>query len=236
MSALLTPLGQLDINSRRGGTCVSENGFCPEWIVDNLDRYVQPLLEHIALTTVAVAVGFAISFALALLAHHRQWLTAPITAATSVIYTIPSVALFLILVPVTGLSFLTAIIALVAYTQVFLFRNIINGLVNVPEEVKDAAHGMGLTDRQVLWRVEMPLAVPEILAGLRIATTSTVNLATLAFFAGAGGLGAQIFQDITFRSNVVVAGGLAILLAAQYDLAILGVQRRITPWRRAAAT
>jgi osmoprotectant transport system permease protein len=235
VSALVPPLGQLEIRSRRGGTCVSEDGFCPGWIADNLDRYVEPLLEHVFLTVVSVTVGFAISFALALLAHRNGWLTAPVSALTSVLYTIPSIALFLMLVPITGLTALTAIIALVAYTQVFLFRNMINGLVNVPEEAKDAARGMGLTDRQILWRVEMPLAVPEILAGLRIATTSTVNLATLAFFAGAGGLGAQIFQDITFRSNVVVAGGLAILLAALFDLAILGAQRVATPWRSAAA-
>lgn len=235
MSALAVPLAQLEIRDRRGGTCVSEDGFCPGWIVDNLDRYVEPLLEHIFLTVVSVAIGFLISFALALLAHRRGWLAAPVTALTSVLYTIPSIALFLMLVPITGLTALTAIIALVAYTQVFLFRNMVNGLANVPEETKDAARGMGLTDRQVLWRVEMPLAVPEILAGLRIATTTTVNLATLAFFAGAGGLGAQIFQDITFRSNVVVAGGLAILLAAALDLIILGGQRVATPWRRAAA-
>lgn len=236
MSAAALPLlAQLEIRSRRGGTCVSENGFCPGWIFDNFDRYVEPLLQHILLTVVSVAIGFAISFALALLAHRSGWLTAPISAFTSVLYTIPSIALFLILVPVTGLTFWTAIIALVVYTQVFLFRNMINGLVNVPEDTKDAARGMGLTGRQVLWRVEMPLAVPEVLAGLRIATTSTVNLATLAFFAGAGGLGRQIFEDITFRSNVVVAGGLAVLLAAVFDLLILGGQRLATPWRRRAA-
>jgi osmoprotectant transport system permease protein len=234
VSALGLPLAQLDIRSRRGGTCVAEDGFCPEWIVENLDRYVEPLLEHVFLTVVSVAIGFAISFALALLAHRRQWLTPPVSAFTSVLYTIPSVAAFLMLLPITGRGALTAIIALVAYTQVFLFRNIINGLGNVPEETKGAARGMGLTERQVLWRIELPLAVPEVLAGLRIATTTTVNLATLAFFAGAGGLGAQIYSDITFRSNVVVAGGLAILLAAVFDLLILGGQRVATPWRRAA--
>jgi osmoprotectant transport system permease protein len=234
VSALTAPLAQLEIRGRRGGTCVSEDGFCPEWIVENFDRYVQPLLEHVFLTVIAVAIGFAISFVLALIAHRREWLSAPVSAFTSVLYTIPSVALFLMLVPITGLSFWTAIIALVVYTQVFLFRNIINGLLNVPEETKDAGRGMGLTDRQILWRVEMPLALPEILAGLRIATTSTVNLATLAFFAGAGGLGDQIYSDITFRSNVVVAGGLAILLAGVFDLIILGGQRLATPWRRAS--
>jgi osmoprotectant transport system permease protein len=234
MSGLELVLAQLDIRSRRGGTCVSEDGFCPDWIVDNLDRYVDPLVQHVFLTVVSVAIGFAISFALALLAHRRQWLKPPISAFTSVLFTIPSVAAFLLLLPVTGRTSLTAIIALVAYTQVFLFRNAVNGLGNVPEETRDAARGMGLTDRQVLWRVELPLAVPEILAGLRIATVTTVNLATLAFFAGAGGLGEQIYQDITFRSNVVVAGGLAVLLAAAFDLLIIGGQRIATPWRRAA--
>jgi osmoprotectant transport system permease protein len=234
MSGLELVLAQLDIRSRRGGTCVSEDGFCPDWIVDNLDRYVDPLVQHVFLTVVSVAIGFAISFALALLAHRRQWLKPPISAFTSVLFTIPSVAAFLLLLPVTGRTSLTAIIALVAYTQVFLFRNAVNGLGNVPDETRDAARGMGLTDRQVLWRVELPLAVPEILAGLRIATVTTVNLATLAFFAGAGGLGEQIYQDITFRSNVVVAGGLAVLLAAAFDLLIIGGQRIATPWRRAA--
>jgi osmoprotectant transport system permease protein len=234
MSGLELVLAQLDIRSRRGGTCVSEDGFCPDWIVDNLDRYVEPLVQHVFLTVVSVAIGFAISFALALLAHRRQWLKPPISAFTSVLFTIPSVAAFLLLLPVTGRTSLTAIIALVAYTQVFLFRNAVNGLGNVPDETRDAARGMGLTDRQVLWRVELPLAVPEILAGLRIATVTTVNLATLAFFAGAGGLGEQIYQDITFRSNVVVAGGLAVLLAAAFDLLIIGGQRIATPWRRAA--
>ena len=234
MSGLQLVLAQLDIRSRRGGTCVSEDGFCPDWIVDNLDRYVEPLVQHVFLTVVSVALGFAISFVLALLAHRRQWLKPPISAFTSVLFTIPSVAAFLLLLPVTGRTSLTAIIALVAYTQVFLFRNAVNGLENVPEETRDAARGMGLTDRQVLWRVELPLAVPEILAGLRIATVTTVNLATLAFFAGAGGLGEQIYQDITFRSNVVVAGGLAVLLAAAFDLLIIGGQRIATPWRRAA--
>ena len=234
MSGLELVLAQLDIRSRRGGTCVSEDGFCPDWIVDNLDRYVDPLVQHVFLTVLSVAIGFAISFALALLAHRRQWPKPPISAFTSVLFTIPSVAAFLLLLPVTGRTSLTAIIALVAYTQVFLFRNAVNGLENVPEETRDAARGMGLTDRQVLWRVELPLAVPEILAGLRIATVTTVNLATLAFFAGAGGLGEQIYQDITFRSNVVVAGGLAVLLAAAFDLLIIGGQRIATPWRRAA--
>jgi osmoprotectant transport system permease protein len=154
---------------------------------------------------------------------------------------VPSVAAFFLLLPITGRGNLTAIVALVAYTLLILFRNITTGLRNVPEDAREAARGMGLTERQTLWQVELPLAVPEILAGLRIALTTTVGLATLAFFAGGGGLGEQIYSEkagtggIFFQSNVVVAGGLAILLAAVGDLIILAIQRWATPWRRVSA-
>jgi len=123
----------------------------------------------------------------------------------------------------------------VSYVLLIIFRNVLAGLDNVPDETKDAGRGMGLTDRQLLWRVEVPLAMPEIMAGLRIAATSTVGLATLAFFAGAGGLGEQIFADINFKSNVLVAGGLSVALAAVLDALILLAQRAVTPWTRAAA-
>jgi osmoprotectant transport system permease protein len=227
-------VAQVQLRSRSGQGCVAENGFCPSWITDNFDRYVSPFWQHVYLTLISVAIGFAIAFALALIAHRRRWLTGPIVGITGVLYTIPSLALFLLLLPLTGRGNLTAIIALVSYTLLIIFRNITTGLQNVPEEMKDAGRGMGLTDRQLLWRVELPLAVPEILAGLRIAITTTVGLATLAFFAGAGGLGQAIYSDISFKSNVVAAGGLAVLLAAVLDLIVLGVQRALTPWRRAA--
>lgn len=233
--SLYAPLAQIDIRERTGAGCVADNGFCPSWIADNYDRYVTPFLEHIYLTVVSVAIGFVIAFALALIAHRRRWLIGPISGVTGVLYTVPSIAAFFLLQPITGRGNLTAIVALVAYTLLILFRNIMTGLGNVPAETKDAARGMGLTDRQVLWKVELPLAVPEILAGLRIATTTTIGLATLAFFAGGGGLGAQIDAQIFFKSNVVVAGGLAVLLAAAFDLLILGFQKLVTPWQRAAA-
>ena len=151
------------------------------------------------------------------------------------LYTIPSLAFFFLLQPLTGRGDTTAIIALVSYTLLIIFRNVVVGLDNVAVETRDAAEGLGLTERQVLWRVEVPLALPEIFAGLRVAVTTTVGLATLAFFAGAGGLGGAIFSDITFKSNVVVAGGLCVLLATLLDIAILAVQRFLTPWRRARA-
>jgi osmoprotectant transport system permease protein len=232
----MTPLlAQLEIREDATESCEADNGFCPDWIAENFDRYVDPFFEHVYLTVVAVALGFAISFTLAVIAYRRRWLINPVTQVTGILYTVPSVAAFFLLLPVTGRGKTTALIALVAYVLLIIFRNVLTGLDNVPDETKDAGRGMGLTDRQLLWRVEIPLALPEIMAGLRIAVTTTVGLATLAFFAGAGGLGGQIFADINFKSNVVVAGGLAVLLAAVLDGLILLGQRAITPWTRAVA-
>jgi osmoprotectant transport system permease protein len=212
---------------------VANNGICPTWIADNFDRYTAPLWQHVFLTVVSVAIGFGIAFGLALLAYRRRWLVGPIVQVAGILYTLPSVAVFFLLLPFTGRGDTTAIIALVAYTLLILFRNVLAGLENVPAETRDAGRGMGFTPSQLLWRVELPLALPEIMAGLRIATTTTVGLASLAFLAGAGGLGEALFEDITFRSNVLVAGGLALLLAVVLDLAILAVQMAITPWTRA---
>lgn len=231
---LLTVLGQVQIQSRKGQDCVAKNGFCPDWIVDNFNRYVDPFWQHVFLTVTSVAIGFAIAFALALLAHRKRSLILPLSAGSQILYAIPSVALFLLLLPITGRGNTTALIALVSYTLIFVFVNVTTGLDGVPGDAVDAARGMGLTEQQLLWRVEVPLALPEILAGLRIAATTTVGLAALAFFAGAGGLGQEIYADITFKSNVATAGGLAVLLAVVLDLLILGVQRILTPWRRAA--
>ena len=231
---MIALLAQVEIRERTD-TCEANNGFCPDWIIDNYDRYVDPFLEHVVLTLATLVIGFAISFTLALIAYRRRWLINPVTQVTGILYTIPSIAAFFLLLPLTGRGTDTALIALVAYVLLIIFRNVLTGLDNVPEETKDAGRGMGLTDRQLLWRVEIPLALPEIMAGLRIAATTTVGLATLVFFAGAGGLGEQIFADLTFKSNVVVAGGLAVLLAVVLDGLILLVQRAITPWTRAVA-
>ncbi|MFL5840115.1 MAG: ABC transporter permease [Thermoleophilaceae bacterium] len=231
MNALLAAL---QIHKRTQSDCVSNDGFCPNWIVHNLDRYTHPFWQHVYLTVVATLIGFGIAAGMALIAHRRRWLVGPITTVTGIMYTIPSLSLFFLLQPITGRGNTTALIALVSYTLLIVFRNVIAGLDNVGPETRDAARGLGLTERQVLWRVEVPLALPEIMAGLRVATTTTVGLATLAFFAGAGGLGGSIFSDLTFKSNVVFAGGLCVLLAVVLDVLILGVQRLLTPWRRAA--
>jgi osmoprotectant transport system permease protein len=222
-------------NRTHESNCVSNDGFCPGWIADNWQRYTHPFWQHVFLTVVAVSIGFAIAASLAILAHRKRWLIAPVVTTTGIMYTIPSLSLFFILQPITGRGTTTALIALVSYTLLIVFRNVLTGLDNVPPETRDAARGLGLTQNQVLWRVDVPLALPEIMAGLRVATTTTVGLATLAFFAGAGGLGGSIFANLTFKSNVIVAGGLCVLLAVALDLLILLAQRMLTPWRRVRA-
>ncbi|HVW47638.1 MAG TPA: ABC transporter permease [Solirubrobacterales bacterium] len=212
--------------------------FCWNWAAENLHRYGTPTLQQFELVIISVLVGFVIAFALALVAHRYHLLQWPLLAGTGVLFAIPSVAFFLLLLPMTGRGRETAIIALSAYTLQIIYRNVMSGLANVPESAKDAARGMGLTDRQILWKVELPLAVPEIIGGLRIATVSTVAIATLAVFAHAGGLGTQIYSEanLTFPTAIILAGGIAILMALAFDTAFLFVQRLATPWRRAAET
>jgi osmoprotectant transport system permease protein len=229
-------IGQVVIHSRQNPDCIQRNDlFCPGWAIDNIDRYVDPTIQHVVLVLASVGLGFAIAFGLSLLAHRFRWLGPPFLAATGVLYTIPSIAFFFLLLPITGRGRTTAIIALTAFTLQIIYRNILTGLANVPADTKDAGRGMGLTSRQLLWRVELPLALPEIIAGLRIATVSTVALATLAVFANGGGLGTQILVagNLTFKTGIILAGSIAILMAIAFDLALVAVQRYATPWRRA---
>ena len=229
------PLAQVVIHHRTGESCVAQNKlFCADWAIHNLDRYGTPTLEHIVLVSTSVLVGFAIAFGLALISHRRRWLQAPLLGATGILYTVPSLAFFFLLLPLTGFGKDTAIIALSAYNLQIIYRNVIAGLANVPNGVKDAARGMGLTDRQLLWRIELPVAVPEIVAGLRIATVSTVAIASLAVFAGAGGLGDPIYSQLDFKTNIVLAGGIMIAMALAFDAILLATQYLTTPWRRAA--
>jgi osmoprotectant transport system permease protein len=221
--------------NRESGGCVADNGFCPNWIVHHLDRYVSPFWQHLFLVIVSVAIGFAIALVLALAAHRQRALVSPITQVTGILYTIPSLAFFFLLLPITGRGNTTAIIALTCYTLLILFRNIVDGLDGVPEEARDAGRGMGLTRRQLLWRVEMPLALPTIMAGLRIAATTTVGLAALATYAGAGGLGDQMASQKEFISNIAVGGALCVLMAVGLDALLLIAQRLLTPWSRARA-
>jgi osmoprotectant transport system permease protein len=210
--------------------------FCWDWLSRNWSAVVWPALrQHIVLTLIAVAIGFVIAMTLALLAYRYRRLDAPITAVTTVLYTIPSIALFELLVPPFGLNRTTAEIALVSYTLLILFRNTTTGLREVPAEVRDAAAGMGMTRNQSLLRVELPLALPAIIAGLRIATVTVISLATIAYLVGAGGLGAPINDAISggpFKTELIVAGGLAVLLALFADALLVVVQRLLTPWAR----
>ena len=217
-----------------GGSCVRENRtFCWGWFQDHWGDTFQPaLLQHIKLTLIAVAIGFALAMAAALVAHRRGWFETPFTLVSGILYTIPSLALFQLLVPFTGLSVTTAEIALVSYTLLILFRNILTGLRGVPPDVSESARGMGLSARQILWRVELPLALPAIVAGLRVAVVTVISLATVAAFVVDEGLGAPIFQSISspFNTAFIAAGALAVLLALTADALLVASQRLLTPW------
>jgi osmoprotectant transport system permease protein len=221
----------------RGDECIRENGnFCAKWFIDNFsDRFLPRVVEHIELTLIALAFGFVISFAAALIAYRYTKFEAPFANASALFYTIPSIALFQIMVPLTGIGRLTIEIALVSYTLLILFRNTLTGLQQVPDEAKEAAEGMGLTRRQSLTRVELPLAVPAIIACVRVATVTTISLATIAAFITPLGLGAPIFSAIQTGANTefVAASLLAIALALIADVLIVILQRFLTPWVRA---
>jgi len=210
--------------------------FRVDWIVDNLDVLARRLGEHVLVTVIAVVVGFVLSFALALLVRRFPRLYGPILGISGVLYAIPSIALFVLLIPITGLSLLTAEIALVSYTLVILVRNIVTGLRSIPPEVIEAAAGMGYTGGQRLWRVELPLALPIIVAGLRIATVTTIGLVTIATLIGRGGLGYLIVNigiNQRFPTATLVGVGLVVALSAVVDWGLLVGQRRLTPWSQA---
>lgn len=208
-----------------------------QWVAEHLGLIGDRLLQHLYLTVIAVAIGLVISIPLSILAHRRRRLYPPVTWTTGILYTIPSLALLAFLVPFTGLSVTSAEIALVSYTLLILIRNTVTGLAGVPEDVKEAARGMGYTERELLWRVEVPMALPAIIAGIRIATVTTIGLVTVTALIGLGGLGSlmyggfrNLFPDIV----ILVAVLLSVLLAVAADSAILGVQRLLSPWTRGA--
>jgi osmoprotectant transport system permease protein len=223
-------------NFGKGSSCVTgDHTFCWGWVQDHWGDTLGPALwQHVELTAIAVVIGFAIAFPLALLAHRFRRLEQPFGIFSALLYTIPSLALFQFLVPFTGLTVTTVEIALVAYTLVILFPNIVQGLHSAPDEVLEAARGMGLTRLQVLTRVELPLAVPAIVAGLRIAVVSTVAIATIAAFLLPKGLGYPIFlalkEPTPFKTEIYSAGALAVALALGCDGLLLGLRRLLIPW------
>jgi osmoprotectant transport system permease protein len=222
-------------------TCERANHlFCTGWVSRNWSPVLWPALrQHIVLTLIAVSIGFVISTVLALVAYRRRWVERPVLMVTAIVYTIPSLALFELLQPIPGfgLSRTTAEVALVSYTLLILFRNTLTGLREVPAEVRDAATGMGMGPVRSLLRVELPLALPSIIAGLRIATVTVISLATVAALVDNEGLGVPILgaiSDGVFKTELIVAGGMAVALALVADGLLVIVQRRLTPWARRA--
>jgi osmoprotectant transport system permease protein len=225
-------------NFGAGSHCVTHNDlFCVDWVRDNWSGVLQPaLVQHIELSAKAVAIGFAIAFVAAVAARRNRFVETPFGLFSAFVYTIPSLALFQLLVPFTGLTDTTVEVALVGYTLLILFRNILAGLRSVPDDVLESARGMGLTGLQILWRIELPLALPAIVAGVRIAVVTTISLATIAAFVIPKGLGYPIFIAIgndVFKTELIAAGGLAVGLALASDGVLVLVQRALTPWARA---
>ena len=207
------------------------------WIVDHLDELAGRTVQHLYLAGLAVAIGFAISFGLALWAVRQRRIYAPIAAVTGILYTIPSLAIFPALVPVTGLrSVLTPVIPLVLYSLLIFIRNIVAGFDAVPRDVLEAADGMGYTRRRRLWQVELPLAIPLVVVGVRLASVSTVGLVTISGIIGDawGGLGFFIFEGYRrgFPTEIFAGAVPVILLAIALDLVFVRIQRRLTPWTR----
>ncbi len=204
------------------------------YIVDEWDQIEAALRQHIELTVISIALGLIVSSVLAAVALRFRWTMPPITAFSGFLYTIPSVALFGLLVPYTGLSRTTAVIPLTSYTLLILVTSIVDGFRSVPADVRDAADGMGLTPMQRVLRVELPLAMPYIITGLRIATVSTVGLVTIAAIIGQGGLGRLILDGLrrAFWTPMTVGASFSILLALILDGLIYSLGRLATPWTR----
>jgi osmoprotectant transport system permease protein len=205
-----------------------------DWTFNHVPEIWQRVQEHLLLTGIAVSVGFVLAFALSLAIRQAPILYGPVTWVTGILYTIPSLALFSLLIPFTGLSILTAEIGLVSYTLLILVRNIVGGIRSVPSDVREAAIGMGYSPWQLLWRIELPLAMAVIIAGLRVAVVTTVGLVTVTGLIGQGGLGFLIVQGIQlfFATPLIIGAVLSIVLAVLLDGALVLIQRAVTPWTR----
>jgi len=208
-----------------------------DWVSNNItDEILPALIGHIYLSFVSVAIALLISLPIGILVSRYRKAYPPVTFITGLLFSIPSLALFALLVSVPGLGLgsTTVIIALVSYSLLVLIRNVVAGIDSVPEETKDAARGMGFTNRQILFRVELPLALPVIVAGIRIATVTIIGIATIGAYISGGGLGELIFTGISrnFPTRVIVGAVLATLLAVLADLTLLAVERYLRPWAR----
>jgi osmoprotectant transport system permease protein len=211
-----------------------------EWVGDHVTDIRELFWEHLQLTAVAVGIGFALAMVMALVSIRWRWAYGPLAGFSGILYSIPSLALFAVLVtiPFFGLGFRTAVVALVSYTLLILLRNIVAGLDGVAPEVREAADGMGYERWRRVARVDLPLAAPAIIAGLRIATVTTVGLVTVTALVGEGGFGDLINDGLSrdFPTPIVVGAVLSIALAIAFDLFFVLVERLATPWARARAT
>lgn len=208
-----------------------------DWVFRNLGDIWDRVVEHLVLTAIAIGIGLIVSMALSVVAIRWRRTYAPITWITGILYTIPSLALFALLVPVTGLSTVTAEIGLVSYTLLILIRNIVAGIDGVSAEVREAAVGMGYTPRKMFLQIELPLALPVIVAGIRIATVTVIGLVTVTAIIGQGGLGFFILRGLNsfFWTQIVVGVVLSVVLAVVLDLALTYAERALTPWSRRRA-
>lgn len=208
-----------------------------DWVIDHLNDIWEQTVQHLYLTAIAVGVGFVVSMLLAALIFRYRSTYAPITGVAGVLYTIPSIALFTLLIPFVGLSVLNAEIALVSYTLLILVRNIVAGIDGVPAAVRESARGMGYRRVRLFWEIELPLALPVIVAGLRIATVTTVGLVTVSALIGLGGLGSFILDGLRriFMTPIVVGGVLSIVLAVLLDVLFVVIERVLSPWARRRA-
>ncbi|MGC0421334.1 osmoprotectant transport system permease protein [Embleya sp. AB8] len=218
------------------GDCLKRNSWvCGKYFDEYSGEITTALREHIHLTVVSVAIGLLVAFPMALAARRWRLTGSVLLGSTTILYTIPSLAMFAILQPFTGLTETTVIIGLVLYSLTILVRNMLAGLNSVPPDVVEAAKGMGYGPGRLLFQVELPLALPAIMAGVRVATVSTVALTTVGAIVGSGGLGNLIYSgiDTLFKAQVLTASVLCVALAVVADLLLLGVQRLLTPWERA---
>jgi osmoprotectant transport system permease protein len=210
-----------------------------DWVFSHFGAMWTRFLQHLELVVISVVAGFVIAIILAVWAYRRPTVYGPITALTGLLYTIPSLAAFALLRPITGLTLLTALIPLTTYTLLILVRSNVAGFQSVPAEVLEAAEGMGYTRRQRLLRVELPLAVPLIMAGIRLATVTTIGLATVASILGEtfGGFGFFITEGLNqfFLTEVYVGAILSIVFAFAADALLVRIERLVTPWARARA-
>ncbi|MFF7675187.1 ABC transporter permease [Actinacidiphila glaucinigra] len=220
-----------------GQDCLAANEWiCGEFVRTRSQELLDASVQHLWITAASVAAGVLLALPLALLARRWRAAAAPVLGVTTVLYTIPSLALFSLLVPVFGISASVVVTGLTLYSLTILVRNFLAGLDAVPEDAREAARGMGYGPVRLLWEVELPLALPAVMAGVRIATVATVSLTTVGAIVGYGGLGNLIKEGMQsfFKAEVLTASVICVVFALVADLLLLGVQRLLTPWTRAA--